>query len=104
LQSGGCGFIGWYEGLVDPFVATLLVDLRDAVWALKRERVDLKSAIADAVVKMEQMKKKIAALKEANEALNAGNLARSQKAMMNKLWVVGLVVGFGGGAACWFLG
>ena len=96
--------MGWYEGPVDPFVATLLVDLRDAVWALKRERVDLKSAIADAVVKMEQMKKEIAALKEANEALNAGNLARSQKAMMNKLWVVGLVVGFGGAAACWFLG
>ena len=96
--------MGWYEGPVDPFVATLLVDLRDAVWALKRERVDLKSAIADAVVKMEQMKKKIAALKEANEALNAGNLAMSQKAKMNKLWVVGLVVGFGGAAASWFLG
>ena len=96
--------MGWYEGPVDPFVATLLVDLRDAVWALKRDRVDLKSAIADAVVKMEQMKKEIAALKEANEALNAGNLARSQKAMINKLWVVGLVVRFGGGAACWFLG
>ena len=91
--------MGWFEGPVDPFVATLLVDLRDAVWALKRERVDLKSAIADAVVKMEQMKKEIAALKEANEALNAGNLARSQKAMMNKLWLVGLVVGFGGAVA-----
>ena len=89
---------------MDPFVATLLVDLCDAVWVLKRERVDLKSAIADAVVKMEQMKKEIAALKEANEALNAGNLARSQKAMINKLWVVGLVVGFGGAAASWFLG
>ena len=96
--------MGWFDGPVDPFVATLLVDLRDAMWALKRERVDLKSAIADAVVKMEQMKKEIAALKEANEALNAGNLARSQKAMINKLWVVGLVVGFGGAAACWFLG
>ena len=96
--------MGWFEGHVDPFVTTLLVDLRDAVWALKRERVDLKTAIADAVVKMEQMKKEIAALKEANEALNAGNLARSQKAMINKLWVVGLVVGFGGAAACWFLG
>ena len=69
--------MGWYEGPVDPFVATLLVDPRDAMWALKRERVDLKSAIANAVVKMEQMKKEIAALKEANEALNAGNLARS---------------------------
>ena len=58
--------MGWYEGPVDPFVATLLVDLRDAVWALKRERVDLKSAIADAVVKMELQKKEITALKEEN--------------------------------------
>ena len=96
--------MGWFDGLVDPFVATLLVDLRDVVWVLKRERVELKSTIADVVVKMEQQKKEITALKEANEALNAGNLARSQKAMMNKLWVVGLVAGFGGDAACWFLG
>ena len=96
--------MGWFEGHVDPFVTTLLVDLRDAEWALKRERVELKSAIVDAVVKMEQMKKEITALKEANEALNGGNLARSQKAMMNKLWVVGLVVGFGAAAASWFLG
>ena len=91
--------MGWFDGLVDPFVATLLVDLRDAVWALKRERVERKSTTADAVVKMEQQKKEITALKEANEALNAGNLARSQKAMMNKLWLVGLVVGFAGAAA-----
>jgi len=95
--------MGWFDGPVDPFVATLLVDLRDAVWTLKRERVELKSTIADAVVKMEQQKKEITALKEANEALNAGNLARSQKEMMNKVWVVGLVVGFGDAAACWFL-
>ncbi|KAG2607141.1 hypothetical protein PVAP13_4NG198900, partial [Panicum virgatum] len=36
-RSRGCGFMEWFEGPVDPFVATLLVDLRDAVWALKRE-------------------------------------------------------------------
>jgi len=28
----------------------------------------------------------------------------SQKAKMNKLWIVGLVVGFGAAAASWFLG
>ncbi|WVZ64785.1 hypothetical protein U9M48_014259 [Paspalum notatum var. saurae] len=37
LQSGGCKFIGWYEGRIESgFVRGLLVDLRDAVWALKR--------------------------------------------------------------------
>ena len=91
--------MGWYEGPVDVFIHGLLIDLRDTVWSLKRERMELKAALADAVVKMEQQKKEITALKEANEALNAGNLARSQKAMMNKLWLVGLVVGFGGAAA-----
>ena len=37
--------MGWYEGPVDPFVASLLVDLRDAVWTLKRERMELKAAL-----------------------------------------------------------
>jgi hypothetical protein len=46
--------MGWYEAPVDPFVATLLVDLRDLVWALRRERNEVKAALADAVVKMEQ--------------------------------------------------
>ena len=71
--------MAWFDGLVDPFVATLLVDLRDVVWALKRERVELKSTIADAVVKMEQQKKEISELKAANEALNTANKAMSQK-------------------------
>ncbi|KAG2628356.1 hypothetical protein PVAP13_3KG380189 [Panicum virgatum] len=46
-----------------------------AVWAMKCERTELKSALADAVVKMELQKKEITALKEANEALKAGNRA-----------------------------
>ncbi|KAG2629090.1 hypothetical protein PVAP13_3KG400702, partial [Panicum virgatum] len=36
-QSGGCDFMGWYEGPVDVFVHGLLIDLCDTVWALKRE-------------------------------------------------------------------
>jgi hypothetical protein len=55
--------MGWYEGPVDQFVASLVVDLCDAVWSLKRERVELKSALADVVVKMEQQKKEITAPK-----------------------------------------
>lgn len=95
--------MGWYEGPVDPFVASLFVDLCDAIWSLKRERMELKSALANAVVKMEQQKKEITAPKEANEALNAANRPRSQKAGMNKFWVLGLVVSFAAAAAAGFM-
>ena len=71
--------MGWYEGPVDVFIHGLLIDLRDTVWSLKRERMELKAALADAVVKMEQQKKEISELKAANEALNTANKAMSQK-------------------------
>ena len=54
------------------------MDLRDTVWALRRERNEVKAALADAVVKMEQQKKEIAGLKLANDALSAANNARPQ--------------------------
>jgi len=79
LQSGGCCFMGWYEGPVDVFIHGLLINLRDTVWSLKRERMELKAALADAVVKMEQQKKEISELKAANEAINTANKAMSQK-------------------------
>jgi hypothetical protein len=60
LQAGGCDLHEWYEGHVDPFVKSLLVDLRDVVWALKREKVQLRNAFADAVLKLEQEKKETA--------------------------------------------
>ena len=83
--------MGWYEAPVDPFVATLLVDLRDTVWALRRERNEVKAALADAVVKMEQQKKEIAGLKLANDALSAANNASPHKSGMMRLWVLGLL-------------
>ncbi|CAO2183284.1 unnamed protein product [Urochloa humidicola] len=55
-REGGCSLIRWYEGPYNPFVQTLLVDLRDAVWDLKREREQLRNALADAVMKLEQQK------------------------------------------------
>jgi len=91
--------MGWFEGHVDPFVTTLLVDLRDAVWALKRERVELKAALADAVVKMEQQKEEISALKVENEALKAGNKGSVLKSVMKRVLLFGLVVPIVAGAA-----
>ncbi|KAK3164670.1 hypothetical protein QOZ80_1AG0022850 [Eleusine coracana subsp. coracana] len=40
--DGGCDFMGWYEGPVDPFVATLLIDLRDEMLMVKKQRVVMK--------------------------------------------------------------
>ena len=71
--------MGWYEGPVDVFIHGLLIDLRETVWSLKRERMELKAALADAVVKMEQQKKEISELKAANEAIDTANKAMSQK-------------------------
>ena len=92
LQSGGCNFMGWFEGPVDEFVRGLLVDLRDTVWGLKRERVELKAALADAVVKMEQLKEEISALKVENEAPKAANKASAQKSLMKMVLLIGLSI------------
>ena len=86
--------MGWYEGPVDVFIHGLLIDLRDTVWSLKSERMELKAALADAVVKMEKQKKEISELKAANEALNAANKAMSQTSVKRSLWMCGLVVPF----------
>ena len=55
--------MAWYEGPMDPFVHTLLLDLRDAVWNLKVERADMRGALADAVLKQEQLKKEASVVK-----------------------------------------
>ncbi|KAG2610285.1 hypothetical protein PVAP13_4KG179433 [Panicum virgatum] len=91
-HSGGCNFMGWFEGPVHKFVRGLLIDLRDTVWGLKRERVELKAALADAVVKMEQQKEEISALKVENEALKAANKASAQKSLMKTVLLIGLAV------------
>ena len=96
--------MGWYEAHVDPFDATLLVDLRDTVWALGCERNEVKAALADAVVKMEQQKKEIAGLKLANDALSAANNASPQKSGMMRLWVLGLLGSLVSGAIFMRLG
>ncbi|TVU41238.1 hypothetical protein EJB05_14740, partial [Eragrostis curvula] len=47
-RDGGCDLYVWYEGPHDPFVQTLLIDLRNAVWGLRRknraQKEDLKEA------------------------------------------------------------
>ncbi|KAF8674400.1 hypothetical protein HU200_048231 [Digitaria exilis] len=62
--EGGCGFITWYEGPCNPFVASLLVDLRDAVWGLKDVNTALRLQLDDVTMRLEQEKNDAIALKE----------------------------------------
>jgi uncharacterized membrane protein YcjF (UPF0283 family) len=90
LQAGGCDLHEWYEGHIDPFVKSLLVDLRDAVWALKREKAQLRNAFADAMLKLEQEKETVdlrmkleQQQKESADALT--KLEESKTEVLNKL-------------------
>ncbi|TVU04187.1 hypothetical protein EJB05_50280, partial [Eragrostis curvula] len=49
----------WYEGPHDPFVQTLLIDLRDAVWELKKQRSVVKLALKEASEDHEAKKKEL---------------------------------------------
>jgi hypothetical protein len=68
LQEGGCDFHGWYEGPVDPFVASLLVDLRNIVWTLKRQKEALNMAMGDAAMKMQEQAAMVAQCKKERDA------------------------------------
>ncbi|KAK3123176.1 hypothetical protein QOZ80_8AG0625460 [Eleusine coracana subsp. coracana] len=63
-REGGCNFHGWYEGLVDPFMATLLVDLRNEVWMMKKQRMFMKQTVKEAIEKIEEQEKEVAELEE----------------------------------------
>ncbi|CAN6217459.1 unnamed protein product [Urochloa humidicola] len=91
-RNGGCDFGGWYEGPVDVFIRGLLVDLRDAVRALKKERVELKAAIADTVMKLELSKKETTKMLEAKEAEINGLKERLLKEEKQTRWMLGLFV------------
>nr|CAB3496427.1 unnamed protein product [Digitaria exilis] len=60
----GCGFITWYEGPCNPFVASLLVDLRDAVWELKDVNTALRLQLDDVTMRLEKEKNDAIALKK----------------------------------------
>jgi predicted ribosome quality control (RQC) complex YloA/Tae2 family protein len=91
LQAGGCDLHEWYEGHVDPFVKSLLVDLRDAVWVLKREKAQMRNAFVDAVMKLEHEKKETADLRmklEQQQKESADDLTKlkeSKSEALNKL-------------------
>ena len=42
-----CGFLMWIDPEPTPFMKTLLLDLRDAIWRLKKENSELQIALRD---------------------------------------------------------
>ncbi|KAK3153474.1 hypothetical protein QOZ80_2BG0173790 [Eleusine coracana subsp. coracana] len=63
-RVGGCALMCWYERWHDAFLQTLLVDLRSAMWSLKKEKTTLNEALGEATAKLDSMEKKLAAVKK----------------------------------------
>ncbi|KAK3153661.1 hypothetical protein QOZ80_2BG0179280 [Eleusine coracana subsp. coracana] len=66
-QVGGCAFMCWYEHRHDAFLQTLLVDLRNVVWSLKKEKTTLNEALGEATARLDLMEKKLAVMKKEEE-------------------------------------
>ncbi|KAK3137256.1 hypothetical protein QOZ80_5BG0449940 [Eleusine coracana subsp. coracana] len=95
-RSGGCDMYEWFEGPVDPFVATLLVDLRNEVWKLRRQKRELfasmqsevhekELAMADLKSSLVAVRKMAADLKREVAELRAGRKKTS--------WMCRMMVG-----------
>ncbi|CAN6235961.1 unnamed protein product [Urochloa humidicola] len=72
-----CGFYVWIDEEASPFMRILLLDLRDAVWRLKKENGQLKNqALCDVGLKWE---KKVQELQELNHMLVKENLDKMEE-------------------------
>ena len=56
-----CGYLMWVDPVPTPFMKTLLLDLRDAIWRLKKENSELMIQLSDDL--------EVLQLKEINQAL-----------------------------------
>ncbi|KAK3161251.1 hypothetical protein QOZ80_1BG0074670 [Eleusine coracana subsp. coracana] len=82
-REGDCDLYEWYEGPVDPFVSTLLVDLYNAVWALKRQKATLREALAEATWKVHNKEREMEELKLELDAAEAEK--EEMRVMVKKL-------------------
>ena len=88
--------MGWYEGPHHLFVQSLLVDLRNVMWRLRKQSSALNAAIADAAVKVQEEKKdvsvwkmKVAAARAEKEEMKF----KLQRMCTEKLLLRAMVVG-----------
>ncbi|KAK3153657.1 hypothetical protein QOZ80_2BG0179200 [Eleusine coracana subsp. coracana] len=82
-RDGGCDFMGWYEGPVDPFVVTLLIDLLDDVWTVKKRRAMMKQTVKEAFEKIGDQEADIDALKK--EVARLGKLEGENEILEDKV-------------------
>ncbi|KAK3153492.1 hypothetical protein QOZ80_2BG0174570 [Eleusine coracana subsp. coracana] len=89
-RVGGGAFMCWYERRHDAFLQTLLMDLCNAVWSLKKEKTALNEALGEATARVDSMEKKLAAVKkEEEDKVDALKSEKEDlKAEVNKLEVV----------------
>ncbi|KAK3143236.1 hypothetical protein QOZ80_4BG0360530 [Eleusine coracana subsp. coracana] len=70
-RVGGCTFMCWFERRHDAFVQTLLVDLRNVMWSLKKEKMALNEALGEATARVDSMEKKLVAVKKEEDKVDA---------------------------------
>ncbi|KAG2643446.1 hypothetical protein PVAP13_2KG304802 [Panicum virgatum] len=55
-RDGGCTFWEWHDGVTRcEWLKELLIDMRDKIWALRRENLHLTDSIADTRAELDQM-------------------------------------------------
>ena len=66
-----CGFLMWIDPEPTPFMKTLLLDLRDAIWRLKKENSELEIALRDGL--------EVLQVKEMNQALEMEIIEKTEE-------------------------
>ena len=72
-----CGFLMWIDPEPTPFMKTLLLDLRDAVWRLKKDNAELQLRLGDGL--------EVPRLKEIIQALEKENIENTEELIAKEL-------------------
>ena len=72
-----CGFLMWIDLEPTPFMKTLLLDLRDAVWRLKKDNAELQLRLGDGL--------EVPCLKEIIQALEKENIENTEELIAKEL-------------------
>ncbi|CAO2149429.1 unnamed protein product [Urochloa humidicola] len=78
-RAGGCRYWCWVEEPHPVFIQELLIDLRNAVWALRRRNRDLVNRLGDAAVMVEEHKEEARQLRAEMDAVATKNEAGSSQ-------------------------
>ncbi|CAN6362294.1 unnamed protein product [Urochloa humidicola] len=108
MRPGDCGYFVWIDREATPYERTLLCDLRDAIWKLRREKaeVDEKNAELTQVIEMahvqnaelrramQQLQKEKDELKEKMDQTEARRMKQGNNCCFLSCIVVVVVIGF----------